>query len=67
MIGLGARVIAVELLLAAQACDLRGAALGHGTARLHATVRSLVPFVGEGDPLPDLEPLVNLIRGGGLV
>jgi len=66
MVGLGARVVAVELLLAAQACDLRGTALGAGTARVHRAVRSLVPFVGEGDPLPDLEPLAELVRSGGL-
>jgi histidine ammonia-lyase len=63
---LGARVVAVELQLAAQACDLRGHALGAGTARALATVRELVPFVGEGDPLPDLEPLVVRVRSGGL-
>jgi histidine ammonia-lyase len=66
MVGLGARVVAVELLLAAQACDLRGTALGAGTARVHRSVRSLVPFVGEGDPLPELEPLTALVRSGGL-
>ena len=61
------RSVAVELLLAAQACDLRGVRLGAGTARLHARVRSLVPFLGEGDPLSDLEPLVDEIRSGGLI
>ncbi|RDI74598.1 Histidine ammonia-lyase [Gaiella occulta] len=66
MVELGARVVAVELLLAAQACDLRGHRLGAGSARLHARVRSLVPFVGEGDALPDLEPLAALVRSGGL-
>ena len=35
MVELGARVVSVELLLAAQACDLRGARLGAGTARAH--------------------------------
>jgi histidine ammonia-lyase len=63
---LGARVVAIELQLAAQACDLRGYTLGAGTSRARATVRELVPFVGEGDPLPDLEPLVVLVRSGGL-
>jgi len=66
MVELGARVAAVELFVAAQACDLRGATLGAGTARAHAAVRSVAPFVGEGDALPDLEPLVVLIRSGGL-
>jgi histidine ammonia-lyase len=66
MVELGARVVSIELLLAAQACDLRGAGLGAGTADVHRAVRDLVPFVGEGDPLPDLEPLVHLIRAGGI-
>lgn len=66
MAELGARVVAVELLLAAQACELRGSRLGSGTARVQAAVRAVVPFVGEGDPLPDLEPLVALVREGGL-
>ncbi len=43
MTELGARVVAVELCLAAQACELRGARLGDGTARVHAAVRSVVP------------------------
>ena len=64
MVDLGARVVAVELVIAAQACDLRGAALGAGTERARALVRSLAPFVGEGDPLPDFEPLVELVRSG---
>ena len=33
MVELGARVAAIELMLAAQACDLRGARLGVGTAQ----------------------------------
>jgi histidine ammonia-lyase len=64
MAELGARVVAVELALAAQACDLRGARLGSGTAAALASVRGVVPFVGEGDGLPDLEPLVGLVRSG---
>ena len=67
MAELGARVVAVELLLAAQACDLRGQTLGTGTAAARAAVRAVVPFVGEGDGLPDLEPLVALVRSGELV
>jgi len=66
MVELGARVVAVELVIAAQACDLRGARLGGGTERALELVRSLAPFVGEGDPLPDLEPLVELVRSGRL-
>ena len=66
MAELGARVVSVELLLAAQACDLRGSRLGSGTTALHERLRGAVPFVGEGDSLPALEPLVQLIRSGGL-
>jgi histidine ammonia-lyase len=64
MAGLGARVVSIELMLAAQACDLRGARLGAGTARLHEAVRRVVPFLEEGSSLPDLEPLVEEIRSG---
>jgi histidine ammonia-lyase len=67
MTGLGARVASIELVLAAQACDLRGAKLGTGTARLRDAVRRLVPFVAEGDALPDLEPLVQEIRSGQII
>ena len=64
MVGLGARVASIELMLAAQACDLRGAKLGAGTARLRDSVRRFVPFLAEGASLPDLEPLVEEIRSG---
>lgn len=64
MVELGARVVATELLLAAQACDLRGARLGVGTTLARAAVRSVVAFVGEDDPLPDIEALVEFVRSG---
>lgn len=64
---LGARAVAIELMLASQACDLRGARLGAGTTRLHAAVRRRVPFLQEGDPLPDLEPFVADIRSGRIL
>jgi histidine ammonia-lyase len=61
-------VLALELLVAAQGCDLRrdleGAEPGPGSAAVLAAVRSRVPFVGEGDPLPDVEPLVALVAEG---
>jgi histidine ammonia-lyase len=65
-VGLGRRVVAVELLVAAQACELRGQQLGTGTAKAHGLVRDVAPFVGAGDPLPALEPLVELVAGGRL-
>jgi histidine ammonia-lyase len=64
MVGLGARVASIELMLAAQACDLRGSRLGVGTARLRDNVRLFVPFLEVGASLPDLEPLVQEIRSG---
>jgi len=64
MVELGARVASIELMLAAQACDLRGARLGAGTTRLRDAVRRVVPFLEEGAALTDLEPLVEEIRSG---
>ena len=66
MVELGARVVAVELTIAAQAIDLReGPALGAGTARVYALVRERVPFTAAGETVPaDLEPLVELVRSG---
>jgi len=63
---LGARVVSIELFLAAQACDLRGHRLGRGTDAARRAVRAVAPFVGEGDSLPDLEPLARLVAEGGL-
>jgi histidine ammonia-lyase len=64
MVELGARVVSIELLLAAQACDLRGARLGAGTEAVRARVRELAPFLEEGGVLPDLELLADEIRSG---
>ncbi len=64
MTELGVRIVAVELLLAAQGCDLRAAELGAGTRRARDAVRSVAPFLREGDLLPDIEPLVELVRSG---
>jgi len=80
MVGLIARVAAIELVVAAQAIDLRRAAgdigadailgpdglgLGRGTGRAYWMVRELVPFIHAGDTLPhDLEPVVGLVTRG---
>ena len=68
MVELGARVVAIELVIAAQAVDLRGRpVLGAGTGRAYARVREQVPFTGAGNALTrDLEPIVDLVRSGGL-
>ena len=66
MVGLGARVIAIELVVAAQAVDLRDSPrLGSGTSALHALVRSRAPFLHAGDSLPlPLEELATAVRFG---
>jgi histidine ammonia-lyase len=67
MTALGERIVAVELLVASQAIDLRGHRLGAGTRRAHALVRERVPFKREQDPVPaSLEPLRELVRSGAL-
>jgi histidine ammonia-lyase len=58
-------VLAVELLTAAQAIDLRPegpARLGRGTAAAHRYVRQAVSFLDHDRPLsPDIEALARLI------
>jgi histidine ammonia-lyase len=73
MVQLSARVIAIELVVAAQAIDLRRATLGvigqlgAGTDRAYALVRELVPFThGDGTLPADLEPVVELVARGDL-
>jgi histidine ammonia-lyase len=64
MVRLGERVAAIELVVAAQAIDLRGRPrLGTATGALYGNVRELVPATGLGEPPPqDLEPVVRLVR-----
>jgi histidine ammonia-lyase len=66
MVSLGARVAAIELVVAAQAIDLRGRpTLGAGTAAAYDRVRALVPSTGRGEAPPqDLEPIVGLVAKG---
>jgi histidine ammonia-lyase len=66
MTDLAARVISLELLVAAQAIDLRQPVpLGEGTGRALRLVRELVGFTARGQAPPaDLEPLVNAVRAG---
>jgi histidine ammonia-lyase len=64
MLDLGARVVAIELVVAAQAVDLREKPkLGVGTAATHAFVREHVPFLDSPDRMPlPLETLATTIR-----
>ena len=68
MVELGARVVAIELTIAAQAIELRRPrALGGGSQRAYELVRALVPFTDAGEALPsDLQPVVDVVRSGAL-
>jgi histidine ammonia-lyase len=68
VIELGERLVAIELVVSAQAIDLRGRPrLGTGTAAAYRSVRERVAFSGDRDPPPsDLEPLRELVRSGVL-
>ncbi len=68
MTQLCARVAAIELVVAAQAIDLRAPGpLGLGTGRVYRMIRELVPFTQADGTFPaDLEPLVDLITRGDL-
>ncbi len=73
MAGLGARraaelaelfasIVGIELLVAAQAVDLRARRpLAPATTRLHALVRTAVPFAAAGDRPPRMEKLLAQI------
>jgi len=68
MVELGERLAAIELVVAAQAIDLRGQPkLGRATGALYAQVRELIPATARGEPPPqDLEPVRQLVRGTNL-
>lgn len=59
-------LVAAELMVAAQACEMRGAVrLGDGAARVMAAVRAAVPPLGEDrSAAPDLRALDALIGQG---
>jgi histidine ammonia-lyase len=66
MVELGEGIVAIELVVAAQAVELRDpSGLGSGTRRAYELVRERVPFTAAGTALPpDLEPVVALVRSG---
>jgi len=67
-VGLGRRILAIGLMISAQALDLRAPErLGAVTGAVRELVRERVAFAGPGDPYPaDLEPLVALVGSGAL-
>jgi histidine ammonia-lyase len=62
------RIVAIELLCAARALDLRLASLhgetpGAGVAAAHAAIRGVVPpWDGDREPGPDIEAATRLVR-----
>jgi histidine ammonia-lyase len=66
------RIVAIELLCAARALDLRlelvpGAVPGAGVAAAHAAIRAVVqPWDGDREPGPDLEAATRLVHDGAL-
>ncbi len=67
LVELGARSVAIELVVAAEAVDLRAVRpLGRGSSAAYEAVRALVPPLRAGEPIPqDLEPVVELVLGLG--
>ncbi len=66
VLDLGARIVVIELAVAAQAIDLRKLGrLGNGAAATHSQVRECVPFLDSADRMPlPLEELAGTIRVG---
>jgi histidine ammonia-lyase len=66
------QIVAIELLCAARAIDLRVATLsdaapGVGVAAAHAAIREAVrPWDGDREPGPDIEAVTRLVREGRL-
>jgi histidine ammonia-lyase len=63
------RIVAIELLCAAQGANLRGAdKLGQGTKTVHALIRRKVPMLKKDRPLTrDVEIVSDMIRKGQLM
>jgi histidine ammonia-lyase len=67
MVELGERIATIELVVAAQAVDLRGGGLGQGTRRAREIVREGIAFSGRGDPVPpELGAVRDAIQSGRL-
>jgi histidine ammonia-lyase len=64
MVELGAAIVAIELVVGAQALELRGHRPGAGTGRAVAAVRRHVRFLAMGDQVPDVQGLAAAVAGG---
>ncbi|QQR91133.1 MAG: aromatic amino acid lyase [Myxococcales bacterium] len=60
-------IIAIELLVAAQACDIRKADLSKALHKVHRLIRSVVPvMVNDRVLADDIDAVLQLIRNGDL-
>ena len=66
MCAIGERVVACSLIVAAQACDLRGHRLGSGTQQLHELVRTVAPALDPNGVIPELDPVEALVHSGAV-
>jgi histidine ammonia-lyase len=68
LVDLGEGVIAIELLVSAQAVDARGLSpLGRGTGAAYRQVRQAVPYMRAGDSPPvDVDPVRALVHEGSV-
>ncbi len=64
MVGLGTSIAAIELVVAAQALEVRGHRPGAGTRRAHELVRRHVPFLTLDDRVPDVAALASAVARG---
>ncbi|PUA17647.1 aromatic amino acid ammonia-lyase [Glaciimonas sp. PCH181] len=63
---LGRSIITMELMVAAQAVELRGGApLGSSTGKLFSFVRQVIPFAAAGQRPPNVQPLMDHIEKYG--
>ena len=65
MIGYAEQVVAIELMIAAQALDMRAPLLpGPGCQAVLEQIREVVPFMKEDRVLyPDINAVTDLVRG----
>ena len=66
MCALSERVVACSLIVAAQACDLRGHRLGSGAHKLHDLVRTVAPTLEPNGVMPELDPVEALVHSGAV-
>jgi len=68
MLHLGEGIVAIELMVSAQAVDVRDRwPLGRGTGEAYARIRGVVPSMSAGDAPPaNVDPVRALVRAGAI-